>query len=161
MQDINRSSESPAIRLAASRKALFRQMTPRNVPLHSQTTGDSSGYGASLDANLRVGNNSILQLGKQAITGWWKYHPAHMAVDAGLPYLASYARNKPWHLLGLAAGAGALAVFVKPWRLVSMTGLAVTALKSSNLPASVLSFLANAQDTPQEKPIFRQPKETS
>ena len=148
MQDTHPSPDSPATRLAASRKALFRQVELRNESLNRHAAGYPREHQAPLDSNLHAANDSLFLFAKQAISGWWKYHPAHMAVDAGRPYLASYARNKPWHLLGFAASAGALAVLIKPWRLVSMTGLAVTALKSSNLPAAVLSFLATRQDTP-------------
>lgn len=146
MQDINASPDSPVARLSASRKALFPQTAARNESPHLQSKDGSRRYEALSNSNLNLGNDSILQFAKHAVSGWWKYHPAHMAVDAGRPYLVSYARNKPWQLLGVAAGVGALAILVKPWRLVSMTGLAVAAVKSSNLSATALSFLTNKRD---------------
>lgn len=64
---------------------------------------------------------------------WWRYHPAHMAVDLATPMMRSYARRKPLQLLGISLAAGAVLTFVRPWRLISVTTLIVAVLKSSQL----------------------------
>ena len=133
----------PAIRLAASRAALTRQMKARHEPTRAQAAGQLHDPDGALDAGSRTGNLSAFKLAKQAVVSWWRYHPAHIAVDAGRPYLAAYARDKPLQMLGIATGVGVLLVVVKPWRLISMTGLIVTAIRSTNLPASLVSLLAN------------------
>jgi hypothetical protein len=57
--------------------------------------------------------------------------------------LAEYARQRPLKLVGIAAGLGALLVVTRPWRLVSLGGLAVAALKSSQVSNFALSFLSS------------------
>ena len=85
---------------------------------------------------------------------WWQHHPVQMAVDIGRPFLNNYARTKPVQLLGMAAVAGAAVVLVKPWRLVSITGLALAAFKSTNLPGTLLSMVTGAKSRPDAR---RQP----
>ena len=67
-----------------------------------------------------------------------------LAIEIGRPFLDNYARDKPVQLLGIAAGVGAAAVLVKPWRLVSVTGLAIAVLKSTKLSSTLLSLLSRA-----------------
>ena len=80
----------------------------------------------------------------QAAQAWWQHHPVQIAVDIGRPFLTNYARDKPIQLLAIAAGVGAAAVLVKPWRLVSVTGLAVAAFKSTKISSPLLSLLPRA-----------------
>ena len=85
-----------------------------------------------------------------------------VAVDIGRPFLNNYAHDKPLQLLGIAAGAGAAAVLVKPWRLVSVTGLALALFKSPKLSHSLLLLLPGRsakqysgqaqQQTPKDAP---------
>jgi len=85
---------------------------------------------------------------------WWQHHPLHTAAELASPALGSYAREHPMKLLGVAAAAGAAAVVLKPWRLISLGGLLLATLKSSELSAVVMSLLsrhpAPVQPTPQE-----------
>jgi hypothetical protein len=84
---------------------------------------------------------------KHAFGAWWQHHPVSAAFSLARPVLGEYAREKPWQLLGIAAAAGAAAVVLKPWRVVSMGGLLVAALKSSEISATLLSLLSRpAQD---------------
>jgi hypothetical protein len=84
------------------------------------------------------------QLFTQAVANWWQHHPLQIAVDVGKPFLNSFARDKPLQLLGVAAGVGAAVVLIKPWRLVSMTGLALAAFRSTRLSSTLLSMLPRA-----------------
>jgi hypothetical protein len=81
---------------------------------------------------------------RRAAGGWWRYHPAHMAVDLASPLMRSYARRKPWQLLGIAAAAGVALTLARPWRLISLTTLAVALLKSSQLSSLVMAAMSAA-----------------
>ena len=75
---------------------------------------------------------------------WWRYHPAHMAVDLATPLLRSYARRKPLQLLGISLAAGAALTFARPWRLISLTTLLVALLKSSQLSQVFMAAMSAA-----------------
>ncbi|MES2936207.1 MAG: hypothetical protein V4864_00910 [Pseudomonadota bacterium] len=81
---------------------------------------------------------------RRAVSAWWRYHPAHMAADIATPVLASYARRKPAQMLGIAAVAGAVLVFTRPWRLMSASALILAVLKSSHLPGLLMSVMQNS-----------------
>jgi hypothetical protein len=87
---------------------------------------------------------------KRATRTWWRYHPAHMAVDVAVgvtqPVLDKYASEKPWQLVGTAAALGAAVVLVRPWRLVSLTGLLLATVKSSGLSSALLSLISAQRD---------------
>lgn len=87
---------------------------------------------------------------KQALATWWHHHPAHMAMDVAKPMLGSYAKSHPVKLMGIAAGVGALAVVLKPWRLVSLGGLLIAAIKSSDLSGAALSMLFKSDPSAQK-----------
>lgn len=79
-----------------------------------------------------------------AVRTWWRYHPAHMAVDLATPVMRSYARRKPVQMLGIAAGLGAALTFARPWRLISVTTLLVALLKSSQLSHLFMAAMSAA-----------------
>ena len=76
-----------------------------------------------------------------AVQVWWRHHPAKLALEIAQPSLHQYAQRKPYHLLGIAAAVGVATVFVRPWRLVSVTGLALAAVKSSGIANMAMSIL--------------------
>lgn len=82
---------------------------------------------------------------RHAVRAWWRYHPAHMAVDLASPLMRSYARRKPWQLVGISAAAGAALTFARPWKLISLTTLAVAVLKSSQLSHLLMAALSAAE----------------
>jgi hypothetical protein len=67
------------------------------------------------------------------------------------PLIGRYAEEKPLQLLGIAAVAGAAAVVLKPWRLVSLGSVLLATLKSSEISGALLSMLSrpSPQDTEQ------------
>lgn len=138
------TAESPQARLAASRKALVRQMVRDDGRAGNDAPDGyrSSGDAQTADANDDTERSSMWQVLTQAVMAWWQHHPVQLAIDIGRPFLSNYARDKPLQLLGIAAGIGAAAVLVKPWRLVSFTGLAVAALRSTKLSSTLLSLLS-------------------
>ena len=147
MTSIPSKPSTPKARLAASREALIRQMMPEGGSTNNSSNRDVHGTNDACDSNQQSAGSSIWQIAKQTVLSWWQHHPAHLAVDVGRPYLSNYAQRKPFQMLGIAVGVGALAVLVKPWRLISATGLAALAIKSTNLPATLLSLVASSGPT--------------
>lgn len=70
---------------------------------------------------------------KHAVGTWWRYHPAHMAVDLVTPLMRGYAQRKPMQLLGISLAAGAVLMFARPWKLISAGTILVALLKSGQL----------------------------
>ena len=91
----------------------------------------------------RRSNGWFGRLGYAAGT-WWRHHPAHMVVELATPAVSNYARRKPFPYLGMAAAAGALFVLARPWKLISLTGILIALLKSSQVSSLVMSALSAA-----------------
>jgi hypothetical protein len=81
-----------------------------------------------------------------ALHGWWHYHPARTAVEIARPMLASYARQKPVAYVGAAAVAGAVLLMLRPWKLISVTGIAVAVLKSPQVAGMIMSALSRSEN---------------
>lgn len=75
---------------------------------------------------------------------YWSNHPARMVIELAIPTVTAYAQKHPARLLALAAAAGALLVLARPWRLLSVTGLMLAALRSPQLSSMVLSALTTS-----------------
>jgi len=76
---------------------------------------------------------------------WWRRHPANAVGQLARPILGRLAREQPLKLMATAAGVGALIVLIKPWRLLSVTALLATALKTSDI-ADMVTTLMKRQD---------------
>ena len=119
-------------RLARSRQAItdqLRRRDGRDEPAHSPRGVHESREGGWWAST------------REALGTWWKYHPAHAALDLATPALSRYAHDKPVQMVAIAVGVGIVAAVVRPWRLVSVTGIALALLKSSQLPTMLLSLL--------------------
>ena len=81
---------------------------------------------------------------RRAASSWWRHHPAHMGLELATPMLSAYASRKPGIFLGIAAALGAVFMVVRPWRLISLTGLIVALVKSSQLSSVVMSAMSAA-----------------
>lgn len=125
-------------RLAASRQALLRDMKRDTLepgtPEHEEATADIAESGVDASAGT-------WELVRQVARSWWQGHPAHLALDVAKPMMQTYAQEKPFHVLGIAAATGAAIVVLRPWRLVSLTGVALAMLKSTELSGVVHSFM--------------------
>lgn len=75
-------------------------------------------------------------------SAWWRDHPAHAGLELATPVLSSFAARSPVAYLGISALVGAACVIARPWRLISVTGLLVALLKSSQLSGLVLSAMS-------------------
>lgn len=86
---------------------------------------------------------------------WWQGHPARAASELVTPLLADWGRRHPLRWLALSAATGAALVVVRPWRLVSISGLLLAALKSPQLSslamAALLSRGSDAEIPPPQR----------
>ena len=138
---------TPQERLAISREAMLRHMAPHN--------GRNAEHAAdAFDAEDVTGaSSSKWRIFKRGILGWWYHHPASVALDVARPLIGKFAQGHPFQLLGIAAGLGAAAVFFKPWRLISLGGVLLATMKSSDLTGMVLSMFTpgpQPTDLPRE-----------
>lgn len=142
---------SPQERLAISRKALVRHMS-RHRRIEDNEMGLDPESGA-LPAIEPASSGQTWRIVKYAMRNWWYRHPASAVVDLAEPLLHDYAQAHPFKLLLISAGAGAAAVVLRPWRMVS-AGVLLTALKSSGLPGALLS---GAPRSPPPQPFDSPP----
>ena len=133
---------SPEQRLSASRKRLVSYMAQGEDSASPEDTLHSSAATGDIVRPLGQPKSMALQTLTRTVQAWWRHHPAKVALEIAEPVLDQYAKNKPYQLLGIAAAAGAAAVLVRPWRLVSVTGLLLATLKSSGLANVALSFVS-------------------
>jgi hypothetical protein len=145
-----------ADKLARNRQAILayvarrqRRHDPREEPAAQAGLDDGDPFPA--DTPFGAAGSWFGHLRRAAGT-WWRYHPAHMAVDLASPLLRSYARRKPLQLLGIAAAAGAALTLARPWRLISLTTLAVALLKSSQLSSLLMAAMSAADYRKDEEP---------
>lgn len=138
-------------RLELSRSKLVRQMSgdsdrKRSRLEEPEIRVDAFGM-QDQRTNAPLGTWALVKLG---LGSWWRHHPANLAVTLGRPVLQRFAKRRPFQLLAASAGVGAVVVLIKPWRLVSLGGLAFATLKSSEfsgLVASLLSFNTDESDS--------------
>lgn len=126
-------------RLAASRQAIVRDMNREEEP----ETGTFSLEGGADDISESGidASSGSWDLIKQVAGSWWRSHPAHLALDVAKPMMQGYAQDQPVKLLGIAAATGAALVVLRPWRLISLTGVALALIKSSEVSGIVQSMM--------------------
>jgi hypothetical protein len=136
-------------KLARSRQAIVehiarrqRRHDPREEPpVGYEAAGD---YEGGPDPDPYDGEGGWFGHMRHAVHTWWRYHPAHMAVDLVSPLMHSYARRKPVQLLGISLAAGAALTFARPWKVISLTTLAIALLKSSQLSGLLMAAMSAA-----------------
>ena len=131
----------PQDRLVASRRALVQHMTHGEAPA-SGARSHADAENAEPDGRAEPQSGTTWQSIRRAANVWWNHHPAHLALDLAKPALQTYARREPVKLLLVSAGAGAAIALIRPWRLASLTGVLLAAVKSSGMPGAVLSLLS-------------------
>jgi hypothetical protein len=122
-----------------------RKHDPREEPASGGYPGmgdGSEGYAFS-DEPALPGSGWFGHL-SHALRTWWRYHPAHMAVDLASPLMHEYARRKPLQLIGISLAAGAALTFARPWRLISLSAIVVALLKSSQLSHLLMAAMSAA-----------------
>jgi hypothetical protein len=136
-----------ADKLARSRRAILEHVARRqrrHDPREETAQGFSEGYAFSGEEPPPDPGNGWFGHLRHAARTWWRYHPAHMAVDLASPLMRSYARRKPLQLLGISLAAGAALTFARPWKLISLTTLVVALLKSSQLSNLFMAAMSAA-----------------
>ena len=133
-------------KLARSRKAIVEHIARRqrrHDPREEPAEGHDDPYAFAPDDEPYEAGGWFGRL-RHAVRTWWRYHPAHMAVELTTPLMRSYARRKPMQLLAISAAAGAALTFTRPWRLISLTTLIVAVLKSSQLSHLLMAAMSAA-----------------
>lgn len=136
---------TPQERLATSRKAIVRHMTRDNNPKETQ-------FGSEFDKNYKspTTEDSTWAIMKHALLSWWHHHPVSVAFSLAKPLMGKFADEQPFKLLAVSAGLGVAVVVLKPWKLVSLGGIALAALKSSDLSSALLSMLSTSSKNPTD-----------
>jgi hypothetical protein len=135
---------TPQERLEISRRAIIRHM-------HHEEDHASEGASENIgpgDGAPHYQPESKWSAFSRAARSWWYHHPANVALDLAKPLLGKYTKEYPFRVLGIAAGIGAAAVLLKPWRLVSLGGLVLAAMKSSDIKGVILSVLTPSSTNP-------------
>jgi hypothetical protein len=136
-----------ADKLARSRQAILEHIArrQRRHDPREELAGQAfaEGFGYPDEEPPDPGSGWVGHLG-HAVKTWWRYHPAHMAVELTSPLMRSYARRKPLQLLGISLAAGAALTFARPWKLISLTTLLVAVLKSSQLSHLFMAAMSAA-----------------
>ncbi|WP_188707642.1 hypothetical protein [Polaromonas eurypsychrophila] len=130
-------------RLAASRQAIMQDMHRDDPQMgHPSEANDESDISETgVDAS-----SGSWELIKQVGQSWWRSHPAQLALDVAKPMMQTYAKEQPLKLLGIAAGTGIALVVLRPWRLISLTGVAIALLKSTQLTGVVQSLILGSHE---------------
>ena len=139
---------TPAERLALSRLAIIEHLE-RRERRHDPHSVERDEERADNDGTARPPRRAGRGWFGGAVNAaktWWNHHPAQLALELANPALQSYARRKPFQLLGISAAFGAALVLTRPWRLVSLTSVLIAVVKSSQLTSVVMAALTDASD---------------
>ena len=90
--------------------------------------------------------SSLVEAG---LSSWWRDHPARAGAMLVRSATEDYTRQKPLQVVVIAAIAGAAFVLFKPWRMVSLSALALTLFRSSNFTGIATSVLGSAAKSMQ------------
>lgn len=132
-----------AQRLAQSRLAILAYLQQGHDP-KSHTKGAQDTASSQAQA-------SPWRSARDAARRHWEDHPARLAAGLVAPLLSHWGGRHPLAFLGIAAAIGAALVMVRPWKLMSVTGVLVAALKSSNLASLAMSVLAARRAAPRDR----------
>ena len=102
-------------------------------------------------ANPNVNRIDWMGLVKAGASTWWRDHPLHVGATVLKPVVSDYVRRKPVATLLVAASAGAALVFIRPWRIASVTALGMSLVRSSNLPVMAASLVATVAENLQKE----------
>lgn len=142
---------TPQERLALSRKAIVSSMNRRR---HDGASESDDEFAEGMPSRP-VAMHGITGRLQHAVKSWWYHHPASVAVDLVRPLVSDYAGAHPFKLLAISAGIGAATVLIRPWRMVSVGGLALAGIKSSGLSGMLLSLLTNPSLSSQNNEDLR------
>jgi hypothetical protein len=123
-------------KLARSRQAILehvarrqRKHDPREeLPGHA-FSDESFGYADEPPPDPGAGWFGHLSHG---VKTWWRYHPAHMAVELATPLMRGYARRKPLQLLAISMAAGAALTIVALLKSSQLSHLFMAAMSAAD-----------------------------
>lgn len=127
-------SLTPAQRLALSRQAIVDHIEGRAAQRERPTREGEAPEDARRESAWWT----------DALRGWWQHHPANVALEFARPVLSSYAKGSPWTILAAAAAAGIAIVALRPWRMLTMSGLLFGLMRGSQLPRMLFTLLGAA-----------------
>jgi len=136
---------SPQERLAFSRKAIVKHMS-RHHPEAQERQESKLETGSGTVKTLRYGKFAQV---KHLMRMWWNRHPASAVVDLASPVLSNYAKAHSFKLLGISVLVGFMLVFIRPWRMISVSALLVAAAKSPGLSNALLTMLSSLAYSPE------------
>ncbi len=146
-------------RLERSRLAILEHIHRKELRRHGQLEDDrnpDSEAGAAAGepprARRRAGPGWY-EAAHEMLGGWWRYHPAHMALDLARPALTAYARRRPVQYLGVAAVAGAALFYLRPWKLISVTGVLLAIVKSPQVASLVMQAMSVSHNPRDDEPV--------
>jgi hypothetical protein len=131
-------------RLARNRQAMLAQMRGRN-DTEAQDAAGSEDPEHTEAVERATGTWGLLQ---RAARAWWQSHPARFVAHMAEPALNDFARAEPLKLVGIAAGVGAAAIVLKPWRLMSLGAVLAVALRPVDLSSLVLALVSQKGTSP-------------
>lgn len=118
--------EQAQARLARTRQALLAQM-------HRHAPQPPAGSAAPNDGLWQV------------LRRWWQDHPAQGVLALAVPALQACAKAYPGRTIALAASLGAAMVLLRPWRLLPLSALAMTAMRAMPLTDLLKAWRAQAE----------------
>jgi hypothetical protein len=127
-------------RLARARLAIVEPVQRKEMRRDRVQPDGEQGQAAQAAA-ASSGGGWLTRL-KRAAQSYWRHHPARMGLQLATPVLSEYAGRNPAAYIGIAAAAGAIVMVVRPWRLVSVTGVLVALAKSPQLAGVVMSAMS-------------------
>jgi len=122
-----------------------RKHDPREEPPPRGAARQSFAEDDWQDEEPYAGNGGWFGHLRHVVRTWWRYHPGNMVVELTSPLLRNYAQRKPAQLIGISFAAGLVLMFLRPWKLISITGIIVALLKSSQF-SHVLTAAMSAAD---------------
>lgn len=135
---------TPQQRLARNRQAMLAQMRGRGDTTPPEGSApESSAFNEAVEQ--ATGTWGLL---RRAARAWWQSHPARFVAHMAEPALNDYARAEPLKLVGIAAGVGAAAIVLKPWRLMSLGAVLAVALRPVDLSSLVLALVSQPKAGP-------------
>ena len=144
--DVEHRGLTPQQRLAVSRRALVEQLQGREHRAHADPRFDEVDPASSRRETV-IDRIAWASVARGVAQRWWRRHPANAAGQLARPLIERYAREQPAQLMAAAAGAGALIVLIRPWRLLSITAVLAAVLKTSDVADLVTTLMHKNPDS--------------
>lgn len=123
-----------------------RHATPSKVKASANPSSSDAQQQRASASHASVDRIDWMGLVKAGAATWWRDHPLHVGATVLRPVASDYVRRKPVATLAFAAGVGAAFVLFRPWRIASVTALAMSLVRTSNLPVMAASLVATVAE---------------